>query len=140
MSQNEVTRVFRWNDKEYPFDIRNVEDAEKFEQAAADMTEEARTLAKTGKISDMIRAQCVCIKDFFVTCFGEDTAAEILGDKQNLEVYYSAYHALCETVTKQKEYFTQIRNTFNQFSNRQQRRHPNGGKGGKGNKPIPYKK
>ena len=140
MSQNETPTVFRWNGKEYPFDIRNVEDAEKFEQAAADMTEEARTLAKTGKISSMIRAQCVCIKDFFVTCFGEDTAAEILGDKQNLEVYYGAYHAFCETVTKQKEYFTQIRNTFNQFSNRQQRRHPNGGKGGKGNKPIPYKK
>ncbi len=130
MSQNEVTTVFRWNGKEYPFDIRDADDAEKFEQASHDMTEAAKNVPKDGKFSSMLRTQCDLIRKFFETCFDEDTAAEILGEKTNLEHFYNAYKALCNAVSHQRDYLIQVKNTFNQFSNRQQRRHPNDGKKG----------
>lgn len=130
MSQNEVTTVFRWNGKEYPFDIRDADDAELFENASADITKEAATLSKTGKVSNMIREQCKLIRNFFVTCFGEQTATEILGENDNLDKHYAAYTAFCGIVSEQKEYFVRVRNTFSQFSNRQQRRHPNNGQQG----------
>lgn len=136
MSQIEVTTLFHWNGKEYPFDIRDADDAEKFENASADMTKEAATLEKTGKVSNMIRAQCKLMRDFFVTCFDEQTATEILGEKDNLDKHYAAYTAFCGMVSEQRDYFVRVRNTFSQFSNRQQRRHPNNGQqGGKNNKP-----
>lgn len=132
MSQIAVETAFRWNGKEYPFDIRDADDAEKFEQASADIQEEAKTVSKVGKVSTMIRDQCKMIRNFFTTCFGEETAIEILGNKDNLDTYYAAYTAFCGIVGRQRDYFIQVKNTFSQFSNRPQRRLPNNGhKGGK---------
>lgn len=127
MSQIEVKTVFQWNGKEYPFDIRDADDAERFETASANIDKEAKSMEKTGKVSNMIRAQCGLIRNFFATCLGERAADDILGAQKNLQQHYDAYTAFCGIVSEQRDYFVRVRNTFSQFSNRQQRRHPNNG-------------
>lgn len=128
---SQIETVFRWNDKEYPFDIRDAEDAEKFEKATEDIQDLSQKMKHDGRASEMIRTQCTAIKQFFTTCFDEKQAVEICGEKARLDAHYAPYAAFCEIVASQRRYFTESRNAFMQFSNRQQRRHPGNNQNGK---------
>lgn len=132
MSQNDFSKqvetVFRYNDTEFEFDIRDADDAEKFENALDSMKAAEAAAAKTGKMSEMTRAQCKMIKDFFDECFGENASKKLFGDKNNLSVCYDAYQKFLDIIRKQKNNLLQAKNAFSQHSNRQQRRHPNNGK------------
>ena len=63
MSQNIETK-FKYNGAEYDFDVRDADDAEKFEAAINAMKEAEKEVPKTGKTSEIIRAQCKMLKDF----------------------------------------------------------------------------
>lgn len=123
MSQ-EIINKFVWNDHEYYFDVRDAEYSELFENAIANMTEAEKNLPKDGKSSVIIRAQCDMLKKFFDECLGEGAGAEICSERSRIDLCYDAYVAFLNIVKSQKNYIIDKGNTFRQYSNREQRRHP----------------
>ncbi len=123
MSQ-EVKTKFRWNDAEYEFDTRDADCAELLEKAVADMTTAEKERPKDGTASSQIRYQCDMIKAFFDTCLGPGAGIAICTEKSKVDICYEAYQAFINLARDQKRYITDKGNTFRQYSNRNQRRHP----------------
>lgn len=123
MSQ-EVTTVFEYNGVKYELDVRDADTSEDFENALYKMRDAEKTLPKEGKGSEIIRAQCKMIKEFFDDLFGAGAGKAICTEKDNISVCYKAYYALLDVVRTQKTDILEVKNTFSRFSNRQQTRHP----------------
>ena len=123
MSQ-EIQTKFKWNDKEYEFDTRDADDAEKLEKAVEMLQDAEKTMGKDGNGSELIRIQCNVIKRFFDICLGEGAGVEICTEKSKINICYEAYDVFLKMVRGQKSYITDKGNTFRQYSNRAQRRHP----------------
>lgn len=121
MSQNIETK-FKYNGAEYEFDVRDADDAEKFEAAINAMKEAEKEAPKTGKTSEIIRAQCKMLKDFFDGCLGEGAGVAICTDKSNISAHYAAYEHFLNYIKAQKDDILSAKNTFAKYSNRQQRR------------------
>lgn len=121
MSQ-EIKTMFQYNGAEYAFDVRDADDAEKFEEAVNRMTEDEKAVPKTGKTSDIIRAQCKMLKDFFDRCLGDGAGVAICTEKSNIHNHYAAYEQFLLYVRAQKDDILSAKNTFAKYSNRQQRR------------------
>lgn len=121
MSQ-EVNTLFQFNGVKYEFDVRDADTSEKFEDAVEKMKAEEASLPKVGKTSELIRAHCKLIKDFFNRVLGEGAGDAVCTEKSNISVCYSAYEAFLEVVRSQKDDIVRARNTFGKYSNRQQRR------------------
>lgn len=121
MSQNIETK-FKYNGAEYDFDVRDADDAEKFEAAINAMKEAEKEVPKTGKTSEIIRAQCKMLKDFFDGCLGEGAGVAICTDKSNISAHYAAYEHFLNYIKAQKDDILSAKNTFAKYSNRQQRR------------------
>lgn len=121
MSQNIETK-FKYNGAEYDFDVRDADDAEKFEAAINAMKEAEKEVPKTGKTSEIIRAQCKMLKDFFDGCLGEGAGVSICTDKSNISAHYAAYEHFLNYIKAQKDDILSAKNTFAKYSNRQQRR------------------
>lgn len=121
MSQNIETK-FKYNGAEYDFDVRDADDAEKFEAAIDAMKEAEKEVPKTGKTSEIIRAQCKMLKDFFDACLGAGAGIAICTDKSNISAHYAAYEQFLNYIKAQKDDILSAKNTFAKYSNRQQRR------------------
>lgn len=121
MSQNIETK-FKYNGAEYDFDVRDADDAEKFEAAIDAMKEAEKEVPKTGKTSEIIRAQCKMLKDFFDACLGAGAGVAICTDKSNISAHYAAYEQFLNYIKAQKDDILSAKNTFAKYSNRQQRR------------------
>lgn len=121
MSQNIETK-FKYNGAEYDFDVRDADDAEKFEAAINAMKEAEKEVPKTGKTSEIIRAQCKMLKDFFDCCLGAGAGVAICTDKSNISAHYAAYEHFLNYIKAQKDDILSAKNTFAKYSNRQQRR------------------
>lgn len=124
MSQ-EVNTLFQYNGVEYEFDVRDADASEKFENAVEKMKEEEAATSKTGKSSELIRAHCKLIKDFFDRVLGDGAGNAICTEKNNISICYAAYEAFLEVVRSQRDDIVRARNTFGKYSNRQQRRAAN---------------
>lgn len=123
MSQD-IQTSFKYNGAEFPFDMRDADDAEKYETAIAKLAEDEKNLDKTGKGSDLIRGQCIMLKTFFDKCLEEGAGVAVCGEKNNISVCYDAYDKFLEYCSLQKDDILRAKNTFGKYSNRQQRRHP----------------
>ena len=121
MSQ-EVKTVFEYNGASYEIDIRDADQSEKFENALALMDKEEKEIPKTGKASEIIRAQCKMLKAFFDRVFGEGAGDAICTEKSNISVCYAAYDAFLKLLMQQKADILQSKNVFAKYSNRAQRR------------------
>lgn len=119
MSQAET--IFRYNGAEYEFDIRDADDAERYEKAIANMEKTEAATPKEGNISTIYRAQCSMIKTFFDECLGAGAGIAICTTKDNVSVCYQAYLAFVEFAAKQKDDVLGFKNTFAQYSNRSRR-------------------
>lgn len=122
MSQNKVKTVFDYNGVSYEFDVRDADTSEKYEDALEKMAKEEKEITKTGKGSEIIRAQCKMLKTFFDNCLGEGAGTAICGEKNNISVCYEAYGAFLDMIATQKDGILASKNTFQKYSNRQQRR------------------
>lgn len=125
---------FSYNGCEYEFDVRDADAAEKFETAAQTLQLADKSMPKDGKASSQIRYQCGIIKRFFDDCLGPGAGTAICGDRDNAGICTEAYAAFLNIVKAQKNELLRVKGTFSQYSNRQQRRHPQNGKQG-WNKP-----
>lgn len=123
MSQ-EIINTFSWNDHEFIFDVRDADDAARFETAIENMSKAEKELKKDGKTSDIIRAQCAMLKKFFDECLGDGAGNAICTEKSRLDLCYEPYVAFLNVIRAQKGYITDKGNAFRQYSNREQRRHP----------------
>lgn len=121
MSQK-IDTIFKYNGKEYEFDISDADFAEKLESAADKMRAEESKIPKTGLASAIIKAQCKMIKTYFDNCLGKGAGVEICTDKNNLSICYDAYESFLKFVREQNNALLQAKNSIGNFSNRQQRR------------------
>ncbi len=123
MSQTIVT-TFCFNDAEYPFDVRDADDAEKMEVATENMQAAEKQLPKDGKTSVILKSHCTLIKNYFNDIFGENAGIKICGERNNLDAHYEAYDAFLNLVRVQKDALVTRGNSYKKYSNREQRRHP----------------
>lgn len=126
---SQIETIFKFNGKEYTFDIRNADDAEKFEKGLDHLQEAAKNEPPVGKASESIRFQCQMIRGFFDVCLGADAGTEICGTADNLTSHYDAYKQFCDMVASQNAYIRQAKAAFG--GNRQNRRNHKNGKSGK---------
>lgn len=121
---SQVQTIFKYNGAEYAFDIRDADDAEKYEKAVAVFEGEVKSNPKDGTASALIRRQCETVKRFFDNVLEVGAGIAICGGNSNLATHLDAYEAFVQMVLGQKTYITDKTNTFRQYSNRAQRRHP----------------
>ncbi len=117
-----IPTVFAYNGNEFAFDVRDADDAEKFEKALSSLQIDEAAIPKTGKLSDLYRSHCDMMKKFFDNCLGDGAGAKVCTEKSNVSVCYSAYAAFLDYVRKQQEDIVRAKNVFSKYSNRKQRR------------------
>lgn len=122
MSQT-VEKKFVYNGAEYPFNVRNADDAEKYENAIKLLEEEEKTSDKTGSMSAIIRTQCKLFKNFFNRVLEDGAGNAICGEKDDLDVCQDAYLRFLAFVKAQGTKPIKV-NAYGVYSNREQRRHP----------------
>ena len=126
MSQNDTAYTpgkFLYNGKEYPFDFRDADDTEKYEEAFTYLQGEQAKSPKSGKASDILRWNCGVIRKFFDMLFGEGAGKEICGEKDNLGLANQAFVAFMILAKDQSNEIQRDKNTISQITgNRQQRR------------------
>jgi len=115
---------FCYNDIEYSFDVSDADDADKLEAAYSKMSAREKSLSKDGKSSDIIRGQCSLIRSYFDDIFGEGAGVALCSERFSLMSHYDAYDAFLEFVRNQKSAILERGNMYRQYSNREQRRHP----------------
>lgn len=129
MSQNKtclsIGNKFEYNGVAYTFDLRDADDAERYEDAVNKMGEEEHRLPKVGRVSEIYKGQCELIKKFFDRVLGDGAGDALCTAKNNVGICYNAYEAFLSFVSAQKDSVISTRNTFSRYSNRDQRRHPN---------------
>lgn len=119
---SQISTVFDYNGAKYEFDIRDADDAAKYEEALEQMKVKESELPKDGKTSGIIKAHCAMIKSFFDVILEEGAGEAVCGKKNNISACYDAYEAFLAFATKQKDDIVRAKNVFAQYSNRQQRR------------------
>ena len=120
----EIPTVFDYNGKQFEFDFRDADNAERYEDAIKKMESEEKELEKEGSASVIIRGQCAFLKRFFDRVLGDGAGKAICGERDNLMCCYNAYDAFLSFVREQSKSMLEYKNSFGKYSNRQQRRHP----------------
>lgn len=115
MSQ-EINTVFSHNNKEYPFDVRDAEDMERFEKALEVLQIKEKEAPKIGKASEILKYNSDMIKEFFDNCLGTGAGNTICTDKSNVGLCYSAYMAFVDLVNQQKDSIVAAGNTISQYN------------------------
>ena len=126
MSQNDTAytpETFKWKGKEYPFDFRDADDAEKYEAAYNTMKGKVQTMPKDGKASTILRWNCRIIREFFDEMFGEGAGIEICGEKDNLGCVDDAFKAFMTHARGQSNEIQRMKNDLNQIAGNRQQRH-----------------
>ena len=117
--------IFEYNGSKFEFDLADADASEKYENAIDVMSEEEKTVPKTGKLSGIYRAQCALIKHFFDNVLGEGAGNKICGEKDIITDCYKAYDAFLEFVGGQRDRILNVKNSVAKYSNRAQRRAAN---------------
>ena len=119
---SQIKTLFDYNGAKYEFDIRDADDAGKYEEAIENMKNDEAKLPKVGKSSEIIKAHCAMIKSFFDTVFEDGAGDAVCGSKNNISACYDAYEAFLAFAKEQSDDVVRAKNVFAKYSNRQQRR------------------
>lgn len=106
---------------EVDFDFLDADDIEKFENEAEKLKSKSEEYKnKEMKLSELLKAECQIIKDFFDNVFGEGISLKVFGEKNNLQDCISAFEEIVNEKIKQQK---SIENTFARYTpNREQKR------------------
>lgn len=119
--------LFKYGDLEAEIDFTDVDFLERLEEAKALMMEEAKATPKTGKSTDIIRAQCRCYFNFFDRIIGEGAHDAMFCGKTSLNACLDAADALLEfenrEATSMSERYSQY--TVQNHGSREQKRNQN---------------
>lgn len=115
---------FEYNGYAFAFDIRDADDADRYENALAVLQDAEKNMKRDGKATDLIRYQCDMIKQFFNVALNEDGAGEkVCTERDNFMVCVKAYEAFLDYLKMQKDEMHEVTNDFMQsVGNREQRR------------------
>ena len=98
------SQTWEYNGNSFELDMRDVAQAERYEDAAELLQKEYEEISKGIKMSERLRAQCGCIGRFFERVFNRPDAAELLfGDSLNLGEYNDAYYYFLNFTVAQGE-------------------------------------
>ena len=117
MSQNKEN-IFEYNGYSFEYDLADADYSEKYENAIEIMGKEEKDIPKTGKISEIYRAQCGMLKRFFDNVLGDGAGKKICGEKDNVTNHYTAYTAFLDFVSSQRDRVLSAKNSFSKYSNR----------------------
>jgi len=101
--QNEVLTVFSYNGVSFDFDIEDIEDLQRYENAYEQMTVDQKLLKKDGKKSEYVKAYCEMIRRLFENIFGDGAGTKICGERYNSRTDTEAYNAFLAFVAKQTD-------------------------------------
>ena len=107
---------------EFDFDFLDADDMERFEKEAQKVKEESENKEKEEMLySELLRAECKIIDNFFNNVFGEGASKKIFKGKNNLKEHINAFEDIVnEKIAQQRE----LNNTFERYQpNREQRRY-----------------
>jgi len=94
MSQTKESEIIWYiNGHEFELDLHDADVNERFERVFDEMSETEKSLPKTGKGSDMIRAYCKMLDDVYDALFGNGSADKISGGKKNVRLYNETYES-----------------------------------------------
>lgn len=123
MSQDTNSKIFKYNDVEIEFDLSDADILEKYENIFDEMGEKEKKLPKTGKQSEIIRAQYNWFVEVFDKLLGEGIGKKVCGEKCSVANCYDAYEYFLSFVANQKLALTnRALSISNSYSNRAQRR------------------
>lgn len=113
MSQNEKIEgstpfkgkntVWEYNGTRFKLDLADLEFAERYEIALANLQEREKSRSKDGSMSDRIREYDAMIRGMFDDIFGEGAGDAVLGESKNTDNCDAAFDSLLEFVIRQKE-------------------------------------
>ena len=118
MSQSTTWEI---NGVSFELDLTDADDLERYENALEKLREAEHNIKKDGKESELIRAFCKMLADFFDAVLGEGASAKIFeGKKTSVAVYLETYDNFLDFANTQK---AGIKERFAKYNpNRQQRR------------------
>lgn len=123
MSQIIVNTTFCYNGVEYDFDIEDIENTEKYENAFEQMKSDEKLIKKDGSKSEYIKGYCSMIRNLFDRIFGDGAGTAICGEKLNSRTDTEAYEAFLDFVAEQTDAGLQAKNNLAmRYANRAQRR------------------
>nr|DAZ25505.1 MAG TPA: tail assembly chaperone protein [Caudoviricetes sp.] len=121
----------------HDIDVADALEMERYEKANDTVVEKMKQLDTHGKRrSELIRAQCTAVFEFFDEIFGDGTAKKVFGDSVNLTTCINAYSDVITAVNKLDKNLSEQYKT--KLGNRQQRRDKNKKKH-YNNRPKPVK-
>lgn len=116
-------KVWNYNGYSFELDMTDADVLERYEAIFDEMGEREKELPKTGKASEIIRAQYNWFVEMFDKIFGEGTGVQICGEKPSLFNCYDAYDSFLLFVASQKDARSQrVANISSTYLNRAQRR------------------
>lgn len=119
----EVPTTFEYNGHKFTFDIRDADDAEKYEAAFDEMQISVEKLPKAGRVADHIRSICVIYRDFFDAIWGTGAGVKVCGEKDIISVCDDAFMDFQKKIQIQSRDISRRKNDYGrQFANREQRR------------------
>lgn len=92
------------------FDIYDLEDAERFENALEKVTNFKQD--KTLKLSEQIKTQCNLVFDFFNELLGEGTDKKIFGNKTNIKVCTDVFCDFINIIECNANQMKEIKNKY----------------------------
>lgn len=109
-------------------DVADAVEMERYEAALDKVNAEMKNLDIQGKRrSELIRIQCTVVFEFFNSIFGNGTDRKVFGNSVNLTTCLTAFEEVAKSIdTMDSNLGKAYRAKYS--PNREQKRHPNGGK------------
>ena len=101
------------NNKEFDFDIAEVENLEKYESALNNLQEKTANQPEFATNIERIKRSCEIVNEFFDDILGAGASVEIFDGKLNFRTAYVVYEEFIANCTKE---FEGIANTFSKYS------------------------
>lgn len=103
MSQNEKNTTWEYNGSVFEFDLADLDCAENYETALANLQKREKSRTKDGSMSDRIREYDAMFRSLFDDLFGKGAGDAVLGESKNTNNCDAAFDNFLEFVIKQQE-------------------------------------
>lgn len=100
--------LWKFGNFETEIDFTDADFLDRLDEAKRNMNLQLNKAPKTGKASDIVRAQCACFYAFFDTLFGRGAGDKIFEGKNSLERCFEAAEALNRFEQESVERFEQF--------------------------------
>ena len=128
--------LFKYGDFEGEVDFTDADFLDSIDEAKQNLGDEMKQVPKTGKTSDIIRAQCQCFFHFFDTILGDGASDAMFRGRTSMNLCVDASDMLvkfeAEEANKLNEKYDKY--LIQEHGNRQQKRNYNRQQGKKHNK------